>query len=632
MSKRRLKPRWPQLALLLAVVLAAILPQKASAHDFEVDGIYYNIVDGGAEVTYQGSDYSSAFYEGEITIPSKVKFNGISYPVTSIGEKAFYGCSSLASVTISEGVTSIGAYAFEGCSRLSSVTIPEGVTSIGRSAFYRCDSLSSVTIPEGVTSIGSHAFNNCDSLASVTIPEGVTSIEEGTFSYCTSLASVTIPEGVTSIGQRAFYGCTSLASVTIPEGVTSIGSQAFEGCSRLVSVTIPVGVTSIGTHAFAGCTLLVFVTIPEGVTSIGAYAFEGCSRLVSVTIPEGVTSIGRCAFYNCTSLSSVTIHEGVTSIASFAFGGCSRLVSVTIPEGVTSIEEKAFWGCISLKEVTCYALTPCSLGSAAFYNTPSSKTLYVPEEAVEAYKESDWSSYFSTIEAIPVVGLTIEIEGNGKVYNNSVEVENGMKYEEGALTLYILADDGNQIASATLDGEDVKGQIVNHILTIENCEDAGVLKIVFAAIEEKEATLTVNGNEPLSLTLYYKEGTEAKIDLRPEEGWKLYSLSLNGEDVTNDVVGNQYVTPALSGDNHLEVVMKSATTTEIDQLEAAQRRVAFRKHGNSVEILNLEEGETISIFNAEGACEYQGKNHTVTLPANNVYILHTEKETLKFAL
>ena len=173
--------------------------------------------------------------------------------VTSIGEYAFYDCTSLASVTIPDSVMSIGELAFNGCSSLTSVTIPNGVTSIGALAFGGCTSLTSVTIPDSVTIIGYRAFGSCESLTSVTIPNGVMSIGEEAFSWCTSLTSVTISNSVTSIGERAFYYCTSLTSVTIPNSVTLIDNGAFYECTSLTSVTIPDSVTIIGWGAFSDC-------------------------------------------------------------------------------------------------------------------------------------------------------------------------------------------------------------------------------------------------------------------------------------------------------------------------------------------------------------------------------------------
>ena len=299
-------------------------------------------------------------------------------PVASIGNKAFYGCTSLTSITIPDSVTSIGEWAFAYCSSLTSVTIPNSVTSIEYGAFSGCSSLTSVTIGNSVTSIGEWAFAYCSSLTSVTIPDSVTSIGNYAFWGCKSLTSVTIGNGVTSIGQQAFDGCTSLTSVTIPDGVTSIVAGAFRNCTSLTSITIPDSVTSIGELAFYNCTSLTSVTIPDGVTSIGDSAFSVCTSLkafygkfasadnrclvidgvlnsfapaglTEYTIPNSVTKIGWSAFYSCTSLTRVTIPDSVTSIGNDAFNSCTSLTSVTIPDSVTSIGDEVFTNCSSLK-------------------------------------------------------------------------------------------------------------------------------------------------------------------------------------------------------------------------------------------------------------------------------------------
>ena len=413
------------LSFVLAVLMiASLLPATALAADIvdsgtcgaEGDGSNLTwTLDSEGVLTISGNGDMNGY--GFLSAPwhysSEVKSAVIADGVTSIGNEAFYHCTSLTSVTIPDSVTSIGDRVFSYCTSLTGIwvaegnshyssdasgvlfnkdkttlvqcpgafaayTIPDSVTSIGRYAFYGCTSLTSVTIPGSVTSIGVYAFDSCASLISVTIPDGVTSIGDSAFDYCTSLTSVTIPGSVTSIGDSVFYHCTSLASVTIPDSVTSIGRYAFAYCKSLTSVAIPDGVTSIGEKAFSQCTSLTSVAIPDSVTSIGERAFYECTSLTSVTIPDSVTSIGDSVFYHCTSLTSVTIPDSVTSIGDYAFSGCTSLTSVTIPDSVTSIGEGTFEDCTSLTSVTIPD-SETSIGDYAFSYCTSLTSVTIPD-------------------------------------------------------------------------------------------------------------------------------------------------------------------------------------------------------------------------------------------------------------
>ena len=150
--------------------------------------------------------------------------------VTSIGDWAFSGCSSLSNIVIPSSVTSIGNDAFSKCSSLSNIVIPSSVTSIGDSAFLGCSSLSKIVIPSCVIKIGNGAFYSCRSLSEIVIPSSVTSIDYGAFSDCSSLSKIVIPSSVTSIGEMAFMDCDSLSEIVIPSSVTSIGDSAFYRC------------------------------------------------------------------------------------------------------------------------------------------------------------------------------------------------------------------------------------------------------------------------------------------------------------------------------------------------------------------------------------------------------------------
>jgi PKD repeat protein len=393
----------------------------------------------GLPVTSLGNGVQSVFYNTgvtSVTIPGTL---------TNIAYEAFYQCSSLTNVTISNGVTTIGGYAFAYCYGLAGVTIPISLTNIGSYAFYDCISLTNVTISNPAASVGSEAFEYCTSLAAITIPgdaggvfydnpdlttviiaAGATNIAPSEFYGLTSLTSVTIPGTVTAIGNSAFESCSSLTSVTIPGGVTTIGNSAFESCTGLASVTIPMSVTNIGSYAFYDCASLTNVTISNPDASVGSEAFAECTSLAGITIPgnaggvfndnpalttviitAGATNIAASEFSGLTSLTSVTIPGTVTTIGNSAFESCSSLAGITIPSGVISVGYDAFYGCASLATLAfpmtvtnigyyacyeCYSLTNATisnglatLGQEVFYYCTNLVAVTIPGNATEEF-------------------------------------------------------------------------------------------------------------------------------------------------------------------------------------------------------------------------------------------------------
>ena len=401
--------------LLTCLMLIASVPLWA--HDFKVDGIYYNITsETTVGVTYRGyydQEYSNE-YTGSVTIPSSVIYNGNTYSVTSIGNGAFYWCIGLTSVTIGNSVTSIGDNAFYSCDGLTSITIPNSVTSIGSGAFQRCDGLTSVTIGNSVTSIGDMAFFNCTGLSSVTIPNSVTSIGSSAFFGCSGLTgALTIPNSVTSIGSNAFFGTAWYNNQ--PDGVIYINNVLYK-----YKGTMPEGTS---------------ISIKDGIVSISPTAFQRCDGLTSVTIPNSVVSIGNSAFYNCTGLTSVTIPNSVTSIGSDAFSGCSGLTSVTIGNSVTSIGAEAFYYCDRIAVVNSHNTT-APQGAPFEKVVKQSAILNVPSSALASYQSTDgWKDFANICEMaingyydfdvdgiyyriISLTDLTVEVVAKDDTYNS----------------------------------------------------------------------------------------------------------------------------------------------------------------------------------------------------------------------
>ena len=256
MQKRNL---WAVLAAVLLMVLAT----NGAMADEDVftsgDYQYCILEDGTAEITnYFGRDSVVSIPE---TLDGKT--------VTSIGDSAFSGRSSLTTIELPDSVTSIGDRAFRGCSALTSIELPDSVTSIGESAFSGCRALTNIKLPDSVTSMGVNPFAGCGRLKNIqvspeqpvfTVIDGVLFNREEKSLICYPAGkqeeAYEVPQGIQQIKSEAFYGCSALTSIELPDSVTSIGKYAFYDCSALTSIELPDGVTSIGDEAFGGCSNL----------------------------------------------------------------------------------------------------------------------------------------------------------------------------------------------------------------------------------------------------------------------------------------------------------------------------------------------------------------------------------------
>ena len=364
--------------------------------------------------------------------------------VTTIGESAFESCHSLISVTIGEGVTTIGESAFYYCDNLTSVYCKAVTPPVLEDilTFYRNADGRKIYVPTAITYKKASGWRGYDSdIVGYDFEKGEILVapqpESNQIGYIGTSKVTPNKSNVfgASIISNEWDGLTGLGLITFDRDVTTIGDEAFNNCVNLTEIIIPDSVTAIGEKAFASCYYLTSITIGDSVTTIEGSAFNHCSDLTEFkgkfttddgrcliiddvlkafatgcgvteyTIPDNITTIGDHALYSC-DLTSITIPNSVTTIELYAFGYCDNLSSITIPDSVTTIANYAFYGCENLQQVFCRAVTPASLGTSTFsqwgagFSEAIGCTIYVPAEAVDAYKVAEnWSDYASYIVA-----------------------------------------------------------------------------------------------------------------------------------------------------------------------------------------------------------------------------------------
>ena len=378
---------------------------------------------------------------------------------------------------------------FEECYSLTSITIPNSVTEIGWDAFSHCTALKSLTIPNSVTVIRNNAFESCTSLEYLSIPNSVQYIEEDEYEVyyydgyqsirnCPNLKTLIVPADFFAVGgdEEYYQNVKSdyfpylperLESLTINDGTIhrlawdfinrnyktlktidlatttdiAIAEEAFKNCYKLENLALPSQLEYIPYMAIAECVKLQSITIPATVTDIEDRAFENCRSIKSI-IFEGAAPaqgpahhaaasgsslwrIGSWAFYNCHQLQELTIPEGVTEVGDAAFYGCTYLEDMVLPSTIQEIGDNGFALCAKLQKIHVKAATPPTIQAKTFFDVNRQIPVYVPDNAVEAYKDDPYWQEFdiqgeskapSAVDNIPsAVTNTKKIMRNGQL-------------------------------------------------------------------------------------------------------------------------------------------------------------------------------------------------------------------------
>ena len=359
----------------------------------------------------------------------------LSDSITEIKKYAFSGFSNVTSVLIPKNVSILNYFSFKECISLKEINFKENsvLKTIGESAFYGCTSLEKIALPNGIETIDKYAFEECENLSSISLPETLKTIGEGAFKNNHALASIKIPSGITKISEYTFIGCTSLSSVEIPNTVKTIEGYAFRLCYGLEKLDIPNSVTTIGNYAFSSCEELKSVRIPNSVTSMGINAFQDCSLAIiycqAKSKPSGWDTTWNPSFctvywgksssdiyekdgveyivYNSTGYVSSYLdtnenvilektiningsNYSVATIGESAFANRDNLKTITIPNSIVKIESHAFSG--SELEYIVLPSSVKTIGRNAFYLC-FDLTIYCEVSAAQSSWDSEWNSW-----------------------------------------------------------------------------------------------------------------------------------------------------------------------------------------------------------------------------------------------
>ena len=314
----------------------------ASAYDFEVDDIYFNITNkttNEVSVTYKTS--SDKGYAGDIVIPSSVTFNGNIYTVTSINDNVFGG-TNITSLKMPDSIKKTGSLG--SCKVLREIYLSKNLESIPYNCFYNCSALTEISIPSSVEEIGNHAFGGCSALYKFTIEDSPTTLKIESTIFESGVSTIPpCPITYLYLGRNLSKNFSSnkevLLEVTIGKNVTNIPDKMFQNYSSLKKINVAFGqITEIGEYAFFNCSNLQSEDVNKllaNVDYIADRAFYGCSNLRVLYLPK-VQELGKYSFSGC-DLNEIYIGNDLVTIPTSSFSSNSNLVKAYLGNAIEEI-------------------------------------------------------------------------------------------------------------------------------------------------------------------------------------------------------------------------------------------------------------------------------------------------------
>lgn len=285
----------------------------------------------------EGSTFSECTSLESIELPASI---------TTIPSHMFAGCSALERVTAKGTITAIDNGAFGSVTdwknhetadtALTEIPDLSQVTSIGDRAFYGCSALETVDL-HSVTTMGYAAFQGCDALSGKIDLSNLEVIPGHAFCYDPNITSVITCSTLSSIGDWAFIWA-DISTISLPETLNSIGTYTFYKASLSGTVALPDSLTQLGASAFSGCEEVNAIQIGSGLKDIPANAFAGCTNLKTITVNNRREDVTIPKIDGVTVTYTIPSLEATDDKVSNAEGALSLQQAVDQANGPVTIE------------------------------------------------------------------------------------------------------------------------------------------------------------------------------------------------------------------------------------------------------------------------------------------------------